>query len=139
MSARTLSKSRIIMVPSNNVRSVFQKDSAFAVAIVDELARCYRATIKNMKNIKLRTSVERLANYLLKQYSRQGDELEFSLPIEKRRLASYLSMTPENLSRAFNNLKPYGVVVDGQVISLTDLGALVSFAKPDHLIDESSE
>lgn len=121
MSARTLQKSRIIMIPSENVREVFKNDSGFAFAIVDELSRCYRATIRNMKNMKLRTSIERLANYVLKQHRRQGEVLDFQLPIEKRRLASYLGMTPENLSRSFNNLKPYGVVVDGQNVNITDL------------------
>ncbi|PCJ75695.1 MAG: transcriptional regulator [Rhodobacteraceae bacterium] len=135
MSARTLQKSRIIMIPSENVRDVFASDPAFALAIVDELARCYRATIRNMKNLKLRTSIERLANYILKQHHRQGDAVAYQLPIEKRRLASYLGMTPENLSRAFNNLKPHGVVVDGQTITITDMTKLTAFAKPDVLID----
>ncbi len=135
MSARTLQKSRIIMIPSENVREVFATDPNFALAIVDELSRCYRATIRNMKNLKLRTSLERLANYILKQHHRQGDLLEYQLPVEKRRLASYLGMTPENLSRAFNKLKPHGVVVSGQNICITDLTALVDFAKPDLLID----
>jgi CRP/FNR family transcriptional activator FtrB len=135
MSARTLQKSRIVMIPSENIREVFKNDSNFAIAIVEELARCYRATMRNMKNLKLRTSIERLANYLLKQHRRQGDLLNFQLPIEKRRLASYLGMTPENLSRSFNNLKPYGVAVDGQNITITDLDKLISFANPDVLID----
>jgi len=135
MSARTLQKSRIIMIPSENVREVFASDPAFALAIVDELARCYRATIRNMKNLKLRTSIERLANYILKQHHRQGEALVYQLPVEKRRLASYLGMTPENLSRAFNNLKPHGVAVDGQTITITDMATLVAFAKPDSLID----
>jgi len=139
MSAKTLLKSRIIMLPSEAVRSVFESDPAFSLAIVDELARCYRATIKNMKNLKLRTSIERLANYLVKQYRRNGNALEFDLPIEKRRLASYLGMTPENLSRAFGNLKPYGVIVNGQTIIISKLDDLVGFAKPDELIDWSSE
>lgn len=135
MSARTLSKSEVIMLPSEDVRAVFESDPAFAMAIVVELSRCYRATIRNMKNLKLRTSLERLANYLLKRHGRLGGALSYDLPIEKRRLASYLGMTPENLSRAFNNLKPYGVVVDGQKITITDLDGLTLFAKPDKLID----
>jgi len=135
MSARTLQKSRIIMIPSENVREIFRTDPDFAFAIVDELSRCYRATIRNMKNLKLRTSIERLANYILKQHHRHGDLLEYQLPIEKRRLASYLGMTPENLSRAFNNLKPYGVEVAGQTITIRDMETLVAFAKPDSLID----
>jgi len=135
MGARTLHKSRIIMIPSENVRAIFRTDPDFAVAIADELSRCYRATIKNMKNLKLRTSIERVANYLLKHYHRQDGALEYQLPIGKRRLASYLGMTPENLSRAFNNLKPYGVVVNGQKITITDVERLTDFAHPDRLID----
>ena len=135
MSARTLQKSRVIMIPSENVRAVFRTDPDFAMAIVDELSRCYRATIRNMKNLKLRTSLERLANYLLKLHRRQGQGLELELPIEKRRLASYLGMTPENLSRGFNHLKPYGVQVSGQNVVITDLDTLIKFARPDSLID----
>lgn len=135
MGARTLQKSGIIMIPSENVRTIFRSDPIFAQSIVEELSRCYRATIKNMKNLKLRTSIERVANYLLKQHHRRGDVLEYQLPIEKRRLASYLGMTPENLSRAFGNLKPYGVAVSGQTITITNLQKLTDFAKPDRLID----
>ena len=58
------------------------------------------------------------------------------LPQDKRTLASLLGMTPENLSRAFNTLKPYGVVVRGNKISLDDLEALTTLAKPNPLIDD---
>ena len=60
---------------------------------------------------------------------------EFELQFEKRRLASLLGMTPENLSRSFNALRQYGVVVDGQNVNLTDMDALIAFAKPYDLID----
>jgi CRP/FNR family transcriptional activator FtrB len=44
-------------------------------------------------------------------------------------------MTPENLSRAFSALKPYGVVVDGTDIRLSKLADLKTLAKPTPLID----
>ena len=88
-----------------------------------------------MKDLKLRTSLERLANYLLRQRKRIGDDA-FNLTMEKRRLASFLGMTPENLSRAFRSLEPYGVNVDGQQISITDVNDLTEFAKPNALIDD---
>ena len=58
------------------------------------------------------------------------------MPYDKRTLASLLGMTPENLSRAFGTLKPYGVVVDGARVTLTDLDGLSGLAKPNPLIDE---
>lgn len=137
MSARTLEKSRIALIPSQDVRNIFAEDSAFAQAIVSELAQCYRSVVKNTKDLKLRTSLERLANYLLRQQGRMG-HAEFDLTMEKRRLASFLGMTPENLSRAFKGLEPYGVKVEGNHIVITDLEDLTRYAKPNPLIDDYS-
>ncbi|WP_136656670.1 cyclic nucleotide-binding domain-containing protein [Nitratireductor sp. XY-223] len=136
MSARTCRRSKVLMVPSENIREVFQRDEAFARAIVVELASCYRTVVKEHKDLKLRTAVERLANRLLRYHVDQGESGMLELPHDKRTLASLLGMTPENLSRAFNTLKPYGVVVDGNRISLDDVEALATLAKPNPLIDD---
>ncbi len=138
MSARTLEKSRIALIPSQDVRAVFDADQSFARAIVSELAQCYRSVTKAHKNLKLRSSLERLANYLLQQRVHSGDDAEFDLRFEKRRLASMLGMTPENLSRAFKALRPYGVTIEGNRVRIADLEDLVRFAKPDPLIDDPS-
>ena len=136
MSARTLEKSRIVLIPSQDVRAIFDADGDFARAIVTELAQCYRSVIKSQKDLKLRTSLERLANYLLRQQKRAGGGAAFNLDFEKRRLASVLGMTPENLSRAFKALQPYGVTVDGTRIMIGKQTDLERFAKPNPLIDD---
>ncbi|MEI4263704.1 helix-turn-helix domain-containing protein [Roseovarius sp. D0-M9] len=138
MSARTLEKSRIALIPSQDVRTIFDADGNFARAIVAELAQCYRSVIKAQKDLKLRTSLERLANYLLRQQKRAGNGTVFDLEFEKRRLASVLGMTPENLSRAFKGLQPYGVIVNGTRITISDQAGLERFAKPNPLIDNIS-
>ena len=58
--------------------------------------------------------------------------------MEKRRLASFLGMTPENLSRAFKGLQRHGVEVSGSHIRVLDIDALEAFAKPSRLIDDTS-
>ena len=136
MSARTLEKSRIAMIPSEDVRRIFENDVNFARAIVAELAQCYRSVVKGTKDLKLRTSLERLANYLIRNQDRDDGAPEFDLRIEKRRLASYLGMTPENLSRAFKNLQAYGVEVNGARVTIRDREDLERFAKPNPLIDD---
>lgn len=138
MSARTLEKSRIALLPSQDVRAVFDTDNGFARAIVAELAQCYRSVVKAQKDLKLRTSLERLANYLLRQQTRAGGAATFELDFEKRRLAAVLGMTPENLSRAFKGLHPYGVRVAGMQVTLDDPADLTRFAKPNPLIDDPS-
>src|SRR5690606_3164793 len=84
MSARTLEKSRIALIPSQEVRAIFDADGGFARAIVAELAQCYRSVIKAQKDLKLRTSTERLANYLLRAQARAGQRMDFDLDFEKR-------------------------------------------------------
>lgn len=136
MSARTSEKSRVLMIPAENIRSAFENDAAFARSVVVELASCYRTVIKEQKNQKLRTGVERLANFLLRLHRSQGANGRLVLPCDKRTLAALLGMTPENLSRAFGTLRPYGVEVNGAEILLSKVGDLTSLAKPNHLIDD---
>lgn len=136
MSARTIEKSRIVLLPSQDVRRAFAEDRAFAVAIVGELADCFRDTIRYTKNLKLRSSVERLANYLVRRHAATGGNGAFELPHEKRLLASWLGMTPENLSRAFASLKPYGVIVEGARVRINKPADLTGLAKPTALIDD---
>ncbi|MEO3427373.1 cyclic nucleotide-binding domain-containing protein [Pelagibius sp. CAU 1746] len=136
MSGRTVESSKILMVPSENVRAIFARDHVFARAVVRELATRYRGVVKSLKNHKLRNAVERLANYLLRAEADQGRGGIVQLPIDKRTLAALLGMTPENLSRAFATLKPYGVEVSGREIRLTEIGDLQTLAKPSPLIDD---
>lgn len=136
MSARTIDKSKILMIPAENIRELFMQDAGFARAIVVELASCYRSVVKAHKNQKLRTSVERLANYLIRLEARQGGNGKTTLPYDKRMIASLLGMTPENLSRAFGTLSGYGVEVKGAQITLSKIDDLKTLAKPSILIDD---
>ena len=136
MSARTCERSKILLIPSEDVRDAFRKDEGFARAIVVELAGRYRTVVKEHKDLKLRTAVERLANRLLAYHKDQGATGSLELPYDKRTIASLLGMTPENLSRAFNTLRPYGVSVQGATVHLADLKSLETLAKPNPLIDD---
>ena len=139
MSARTLERSRIILVPASDLRAVFRRDPEFAVSVIGELASCYRAMVRHAKNLKLRNSRERLAAYLMKQaQGRFGDE-SFKLKIEKRLIASYLGMTPENLSRNLKALEPHGVKVEGQIVTIFDRKALETICPVDRLLDGTDE
>ena len=134
--ARTLERSRILMLPANSVREIFGRDWAFARSLVHDLAASYQTVVKELKNQKLRPAVERLANWLLRLHAEQGESGTVQIAFEKKVLASRLGMTPENLSRAFATLGPYGVEVNGRSIRLTKREDLKRLAKPNPLIDE---
>lgn len=135
MSARTIEKCRIVMIPAKDLRSTFRLDPEFAMSTISELASCYRSVVRHAKSLKLRNSRERVAAYVLSQSRLAGNAASFILPMEKRLLASFLGMTPENFSRAVKSLQPDGVAVDGMRIIITNLDALEAAAGLDDLID----
>lgn len=136
MSARTIAKSRIALIPSQDVRAAFRLDGEFALAVVDELAQQYRSLIKSTKELKLRGSLERVANYIIREQQKSGTGAVFQLPCDKKRLASLLGMTAENLSRALRTLQECGIKIDGSQITIHNQDELERFAKPNHLIDD---
>ncbi len=134
-SARTLAPAQILMIPAQTVRDVFGRDAAFARAIVNELAERYRGVVRSLKNEKLRSSAERLANWILQADALQGLRNQIDLQFDKRVLASRLGMTPENLSRNLALLNKHGISNSGRNIVIEDQAALERFAKPNSLID----
>jgi CRP/FNR family transcriptional activator FtrB len=135
MSAVTLERSEILMIPGGSFRKAMRQNAEFGFSISEEISGCYRGLVRSIKNQKLRTSTERLANYLLTQRARQDSKDQIILPYEKRVLASLLGMTPENLSRAFANLANQGVSVDGSKVIFSKLTALERLARPSNMID----
>ncbi|MET3527963.1 CRP/FNR family transcriptional activator FtrB [Phenylobacterium koreense] len=136
MNARTIGWSDILMIPGAALRAAIEEDVRFSSAVALELSGCYQGLVRAIKNQKLRGGLERLANYLLAQQSRQGGGPTLTLPYEKRFVASLLGMSPENLSRAFSSLQDYGVIVDGPQVTITRPAVLERLAKPDPLIDK---
>jgi len=135
ISARTIERSEILMLSSETFRQIMREDGAIALAVAEEMAGWNRAMVRQVKNMKLRNSSERLANYLLQLQVQQNGRSTLRLPHEKRILASLLGMTPENLSRAFASLSNYGVAVQGTEVELSMQTALRRMAKPSPYID----
>jgi CRP/FNR family transcriptional activator FtrB len=132
---RTVDHARILMVPAGHVRELLANDVAFSNQALHRLATSTRTIVRELHNQKLRTSTERLANWVLRMADAASDEQDLPLPFQKRLLASLLGMTPENLSRTIAGLEPHGVVFRGRMIHVRDLNALKRMACPTPLID----
>lgn len=135
-SARTLSDSRVLLLPADRVREVFGLDASFARAMVHELAFAYRGAIKKLKGQMARSSIERLANWILSELRAAGEPGNLTLPFDRATLASHIGTTRENLSRSLAQLTDHGLRVQGREIVVNDLTSLERFAKPQALIDD---
>ena len=135
-SARSIGPVRLLLIPAAEVRAVFRTDPAFAANCAAELARCYRSMVKEVSNLKLRSSLERLANWLLQQTRAGGRDSGFNIPFDKKTLAAKLGIAPEVLSRNFAALAAHGVTISGRSVKVTDLALLEEFARPNAAIDD---
>lgn len=128
---RTIVSSRLVIVPAAAVRSLIEQDATvgqrFLAYALGELHRMQAETCK----LKLRSSVQRLAQYLL-ALAGEAEEVpaRFVLPFEKRFLAGKIGCSRENLSRAFAALRRLGVETQRGVVVIRDVAALRAFAGP---------
>jgi len=128
---RALSPARILGVSATAVRELFDGDRAFARSVVGELSRSSCRMLLDLKSLKVRTSIERLADWLIDAADDTNGIGEFRLPFGKRTLASRLGMTPECLSRSLRTLTAHGIRVRGRAVAVVDRAALAAFAGAD--------
>lgn len=135
-SVRTLTESRVLLVPASRVREVFDKDVTFARAIARELALAYRTSVKKLKGYMARSSVERLANWILTEAQTSTHHGNVVIPFDRGTLASHIGTTRESLSRNLAHLTDHGVRIRGREIVIDDRDKLALFARPQRFIDD---
>src|SRR5262249_1630373 len=118
---------RILAVPAPVVRELFDGDKTFARSVAGELSRSSCRMILDLKSLKVRTSIERLADWLIDAADQANGNGEFRLPFGTRTVASRLVMTPECLWRSLRALSAHGVRVRGREVILADRAALSAF------------
>lgn len=134
-SARTLAVSRLLLIPATRVRAIFDRDVAFARIVAMELALAYRASVKKLKGLMTRSSVERLANWILSEAGSHSQK-NVVIPFDRGTLAAHIGTTRENLSRNLAVLEDHGVEIRGREIVIHDAEKFATFARPHRLIDD---
>ena len=135
-SARTLANSRILLIPRQRVRAVFDEDVTFARIVARELAQAYRLSVKKLKGYMVRSSAERLANWILTEAHGEASRKNIVIPFDRGTLASHIGTTRENLSRSLALLTDHGVRARGREIVIDNKDQLEAFAHPQPLIDD---
>lgn len=137
MQARVPEPSRFLLIPAALFRETLLQEPLLAYEMIDALARQFRRMVRQVKNLKLRSSVQRVGCYLLTLSKRQGTPAQAVLPYEKNLIASELGITRESFSRALASLEKAGIEVAGQTITIVDAARLAAACQPDPLIDDA--
>lgn len=136
MSARTVAPSRLLLIETEGLHAMLQREVVLATTLLQAEALNFRALVRQVQDLKLRTAAQRLGCYLLAQTSDpDAATADFRLPFDKRLLAARLGCRQENLSRAFASLRVVGVETHGSRVILHNIPALRDFAVPDEQAD----
>jgi len=138
MQARVVEETTLLMIEANAFRAAVQSQPGLALALVGCLSGQFRRLVKQVKNLKLRSAVQRVGCYLMALATKQQTHQRVILPYEKNLIASQLGITRESFSRALAALQRLGAIeVQGEVVAIKDGLRLADACLPDPLIDAS--
>lgn len=134
MSARVIEAARIAFLPAAAIRDLMAGNADFARAAALMLARHWRLLARQLKDQKLRSAPQRLGRYLMTLVNgAQSGRMEVEFPFDRRTLASWLGMSPENLSRSISQLGEVGVHFRGRSATIDSVDRLRAFCMEDDL------
>jgi CRP/FNR family transcriptional activator FtrB len=126
--ARATSDGQALLVPAHALRRMVDSDVALAAQCARVLAGHWRVLISQIKEIKTRNALERVAQFLVSQSPIKSGSATLSLPGMKKEVATRLGITPETLSRTLKALKKHGVETQGDTFQIAAIERLVSLA-----------
>ena len=126
LSARATSDGQALLVPASKLRTLIDEDVALAAQCARALSRHWRILIGQIKEMKTRTALERVAHFLVSQTERKTGAATLALPGMKKEVATRLGITPETLSRSLRALKKYGVEAEGDTFRIASIERLNS-------------
>jgi len=126
--AEALNDTLLLHVAREAVMDQIDHDPGFARRMLAGMAIRLHSMVRDVESYSLRSSTQRVIGYLLQQAHDepcQETRPVIELPTSKQNIASRLNLTPETLSRIFNDLSTHGLItVQGKQITLHDLDKL---------------
>jgi CRP/FNR family transcriptional activator FtrB len=132
LGVRTVTPSSLISIDAHGLLAMVEQEPSLVTALLRAEANEFRALVRQVCDLKLRTTAQRLGCYLLSlSTERQANATALRLPFDKRLLAARLGCRQENLSRAFAALRGFGVETHGARVILHDIASLKAYSEPD--------
>lgn len=124
--AEAMRTSEICTIYQTDVRELLLQYPDISLHVLAELSRRLGASEKQAAAIATTSINARLAQYLT-DLMEQEESCEFSLPMSRRHLASFLGTTPETVSRRLGEFEEAGWIVQAgqRRITILDLDALL--------------
>lgn len=129
VSAEVVTDARLIRVDGQVLRRRIMEEPELALSMLASASYHLKALVEQIEHIKLLSAPQRVAEFLLRLSPVSEGETAIELPYEKALIANRLGMKPESLSRALAKLRPLGVSVDREHVSIVDVAVLAKFVE----------
>lgn len=138
MNARAINPCRLLSIDATGLLALVEQEPSLVTALLRAEAQDFHALVRQVCDLKLRTTAQRLGCYLLSlSTEKAANTTALRLPFDKRLLAARLGCRQENLSRAFAALRGFGVETHGARVILHDIAKLRDYALPDEPFDRA--
>ncbi len=127
VSAETVAPSRVLQIDGTMLRQKIRENPDLAFPMLASTSGHLKALVDQIEQIKLLSGSQRIAQFLLRLCTNDQGAAVVGLPYEKALIANRLGMKPESLSRSLSRLRPLGVTVEREQVSIADVRRLVDF------------
>lgn len=129
--AQAVSDARVVSIPAAHVVKCIRDTPDIALAMIASTQSHLNVLVQQVEQLKARTGVQRLAEFLVSLASVEEGACTIALPYDKVLIAGRLGLKPETLSRAFAKLRSIGVKVRASQVTIGDVPKLRRFASDD--------
>ena len=128
VTAEVATTARLVRIDGELLRRRIHEQPDLALSMLASASYHLKFLVEQIEQIKLLSAPQRIADFLVKLCPAREGSCAIELPYEKALIAGRLGMKPESLSRALAKLKPLGVSVDRERVTIADIDLLARFA-----------
>lgn len=138
LTVSAITRCRVLSIDAAGLLALIAEEPTLVSALMRAEANEFNALVRQVCDLKMRTTAQRLGCYLLAlTKEKQANTAALRLPFDKRLLAARLGCRQENLSRAFAALRSFGVETHGARVILHDIAKLRAYSEPDEPMGEA--
>lgn len=126
-SAQVSNQAKLLSFPSSIYRKLLNSDLKLALNSLKYLSQSSRNYLNQIDNNRIKSSKDRVGQFLLKQFIKQKNPNTILLPYEKTIIASLLDMKPETFSRSLKLFKNEGLKSEKHQIQIENIDMLCNY------------
>jgi CRP-like cAMP-binding protein len=126
-SAQVSNQAKLLSFPSSIYRKLLKNNLKLALNSLKYISQSSRNYLNQVDNNRIKSSKERVGQFLLKQFIKQKNPNTILLPYEKTIIASLLDMKPETFSRSLKSFKNKGLKSEKHQIQIENINMLCNY------------